>query len=214
MGKSLIRVGAVVGLLALGAYFGAAFLPLPARVAYTLVFAMGPLLALSFLGMHEALAAHRRSIAAYFGCALGFAAGVLVNLMLVIQGANNILREEAHAGLEPPAAEQAETVWRSVNRVQFSIDVSWDIFICLAGLLVGIAMLSHPTFGKLLGWFGIASSTLLLALNLYTFPIAPAYAGLVDLGPLVALWYGVVFARMLSVRDWSESARHAPPAPD
>ena len=212
MGRSLIRVGAVVGLLALFAYFGAVFLPLPARIGYMLVFAMGPLLALSFLGVHEALVAHRRSITAYFGCALGFAAGVLVNLMLVIQGANNILREEAHAGLEPQAGEQAETVWRAVNRVQFSIDVSWDIFICLAGVLIGIAMLSHPRFGKIFGWSGIALSTLLLALNLYTFPIGPAYAGLVDVGPLVALWYGAVFARMLFVSDWSETALRAPPA--
>lgn len=212
MEKSLIRVGAIFGLLALFSYFGAVFLPLPTRIGYMLVFAMGPLLALSFLGVHEALVAHRRSITAYFGCALGFAAGVLVNLMLVIQGANNILREEAHAGLEPRAAEQAESVWGAVNRVQFSIDVSWDIFICLAGIMIGIAMLSHPKFGKIFGWSGIAFSTLLLVLNLYTFPIGPAYAGLIDLGPLVALWYGVVFTRMLLAGDRSDTELGMPAA--
>jgi hypothetical protein len=180
MGTSLIRVGAIVGLLALFAYFGAVFLPLPEAIGYTLVFFMGPLLALSFLGVHEALVTHRRSVPAYFGCALGFAAGVLVNLMLVIQGANNILRERGLTEDESSVAQDAsETVWRAVNRVQFSIDVSWDIFICLAGILIGIAMLSHPRFGKIFGWSG---------------------------RPLVALWYAVVFAQMLMPGDWSSEA--------
>ena len=59
-----------------------------------------------------------------------------------------------------------------------------------------------PKFGKLFGWSGIGLGALLLALNMRTFPIAPAEAGSIDLGPLVALWFLAVFIRMLTLRDW------------
>ena len=214
MGTSLIRIGGIVGLLSLLAYFGAAFLPLPDAIGYLLVFAMGPLLSLSFLGVYAALTTHRRSVPAYFGCALGFAAGVVVNLMLVIQGANNILRERGLAEDASEVARQAsEIVWRAVNRVQSSVDVSWDIFISAAGILIAIAMLSHPRFGRIFGWSGITSSAALLILNLWTFPIAPAYAGLIDLGPLVALWFMAVFVRMLMPRGWGDESTKDSPAP-
>jgi hypothetical protein len=198
----LVRWGAISGLGALLSYFGAVFLPLPARVGYGLVFLMGPLLALSFVGIHAALAAHCDTVAARFGAVLGVIAGAIVNVMLVVQGANNILRLEA----SDAEREATREVWRAVNRVQFSVDVSWDIFITLAGILVGVAMLAHPKFGKLFGWSGIVLSVMLLALNMQTFPIGPADAGSIDLGPVVALWFGVVFVRMLMLDGWVREA--------
>jgi hypothetical protein len=193
----------VSGIAGLISYFGAVFIPLPDLAGYGLAFFMGPLLALSFVGVHAALAAHRDTVAARFGMVLGIVAGGIVNIMLVVQGANNILRaRNAASEMSEAELEAAELVWRAVNRVQFSIDVSWDFFITLAGILVGIAMLSHPQFGKILGWSGIVLSALLLALNMQTFPIGPAYAGSFDLGPVVALWYLAVFIRMLTLRGW------------
>jgi hypothetical protein len=48
-------------------------------------------------------------------------------------------------------------------------------------------------------WFavpGLLIGGLLLSFNTATFPSPPADAGLVDLGPLVGLWYLVVFVRL------------------
>ncbi|UCF20452.1 MAG: hypothetical protein JSU87_03320 [Gemmatimonadota bacterium] len=203
LAPALVQWGAVSGIAGLCSYVGAAFIPLPDLAGYGLVFFMGPLLALSFVGVHAALAAHRDSVTARFGMVLGIVAGGIVNIMLVIQGANNILRARgADSAMSEADRETAELVWRAVNRVQFSIDVSWDFFITLAGILLGIAMLSHPKFGKLFGWSGIVLGALLLSLNMWTFPIPPAEAGSIDLGPLVALWFLAVFIRMLTLRGW------------
>jgi hypothetical protein len=43
----------------------------------------------------------------------------------------------------------------------------------------------------------MAASAALLYLNLATFPVAPAYAGSVDLGPLLAVWFLIVYVRVL-----------------
>ena len=53
------------------------------------------------------------------------------------------------------------------------------------------------------GGTGIIAGLLLLALNLDTFPAGPAYAGSIDLGPVVALWFLAVFVRLLLIKDSS-----------
>lgn len=93
------------------------------------------------------------------------------------------------------ARELARQVHRSVNRVQYLIDVVWDIFIGAAGALVGWAALRHPSYGRIWGGVGLAASLALLYLNLDTFPYAPAESGSVDVGPLVAIWFLAMFSR-------------------
>jgi hypothetical protein len=88
-------------------------------------------------------------------------------------------------------------VHRAVNRVQMLIDAAWDVFICGAGFLIGFSMLRHPAFGRIFGGTGMDASAALLCLNLDTFPRGPACAGSVDLGPLLAAWFLVVYARSL-----------------
>ena len=58
--------------------------------------------------------------------------------------------------------------------MQYLVDVAWDIFICVAAVLIAIAMIRHPSFGKIWGGLGILAGGLLLFFNLYTFPFAPA----------------------------------------
>lgn len=194
--RSMARAGAVAGITAVSAYFGAAFLPLPDAVGLLLAFAFGPLLGISFLGLFHQIATHRDGPALRFGVAFGLMAGVAVTTMLVIQVGNNMFLETQLAAAESEAIkEAARLVHRSVNRVQMLVDVVWDVFICGAGMFIGWAMLRHPVFGRIFGWTGIVASALLLYLNLDTFPMPPAAAGSVDLGPLVAIWFFIVFIR-------------------
>jgi hypothetical protein len=195
--RSMARAGGVAGLAAVVAYFSAAFVPLPDTLTLWLAFAFGPLLAVSFLGLFHALKSERDGPALRFGVALGILAGATVTLMLTVQVGNNMFLDEQLSSADTELArEAARQVHRAVNRVQMLIDVAWDVFICGAGALIGIAMLKHRDFGRIWGGFGILASAALLYLNLDTYPRGPAYAGSVDLGPVVALWFLAVFVKI------------------
>jgi len=194
----MAMAGAIAGIAGVLSYFGAAFLPLPDAGGRLLGFAIGPLLAVSFLGLFHALATHRDGPTLRFGVVFGILAGCTVTLMLVVQIGNNIFLEQQLAVAETDSLrDTARLVHRSVNRVQMLIDVVWDLFICGAGFLIGVSMLRHPAFGRIFGLTGIAASIALLYLNLDTFPRGPAYAGSVDVGPVLAIWFLVVFGRVV-----------------
>ena len=72
------------------------------------------------------------------------------------------------------------------------MDVAFDIFYCLAVILFSSLMVGHRAFGRLIGSFGLLAGGGLLLLNLLTFPVPPALAGLVDLGPLTGVWWVIV----------------------
>jgi hypothetical protein len=179
------------------AYFGAAFLPVPDAVGRLLAFAFGPLLGFSFLGMYRYMSEYRDGPVLQVATLSGIIAGALVTAMLVVQVGNNMVRREGLAEAETEAARETVLLaWRAVNRVQYLLDVVWDIFICVAAILLAIAMLSHPRFGKIWGGLGIVAGALLLYFNMYTFPYGPGDVGSIDWGPLLALWFLAVFVRM------------------
>lgn len=179
-------------------YFGAAFAPLPDSIAMLLAFAFGPLLTVSFYSVNRFFSATRASIRLEIASLLGVIAGTMVTLMLVIQIGNGIVRADALAEAATESTREAiQQAWRAVNRVQYLIDVVWDIFICSASVLLGTYLYSHPRYGKIWGGSGVVAGALLLFLNLQTFPTAPAEAGSIDLGPVVALWFTAVFVRMI-----------------
>lgn len=200
--RTWIRLAWISGTASVACYFLAAFLPVPDVVGRLLAFAFGPLLSISFLGLYRFLAEHKDGPVLQVACLFGIIAGVLVTTMLVVQVGNSMVRADMVAAADgKTAGEAVDLAWRAVNRVQYLIDVVWDIFICVAAMLLAIVLMTHPRFGKVWGGVGLVSGLLLLVLNLQTFPTAPAYAGSVDLGPLVALWMLAVFIRISLIRS-------------
>lgn len=205
--RTWIRLAGFSGLASILCYFGAAFVPMPDVFVHVMAFAFGPLLSISFLAMYRFMADNDAGPVLQIACLFGIIAGVLVTSMLVVQVGNNIVREDLLASVDTDKAKESITLsWDAVNRVQYLLDVVLDIFFCVAAVMLAVSMLSHPKFGKIWGWIGIISGSMLLILNLYTFPTAPAYAGLIDLGPLVALWMTAVFIRMLLIKPGEASA--------
>jgi hypothetical protein len=191
------RLAWITGLGSLVCYFAAAFVPLPGPVTMVLAFAFGPLLTISFLGMYRFFGADRDTPLLQVACLAGVIAGVLVTTMLVIQVGNNMVREDTLADATSQAGQDAARVaWRAVNRVQYLVDVVWDIFICIATILLGAYLMAQRGFGRVWGGVGVLAGLGLLVLNLWTFPYAPGETGSIDLGPLVALWMGAVFVRL------------------
>lgn len=192
--------GAIVaGLLALVAYFFSVVLHvLPLPVARILFFLFGPFLALATYALGSFLAAGRDSVVLRMSIVLHVVAAAFVGAMAIVQNLHFTVMagrlDAAETGLEREIVD--EVLW-GVNNVQAALDVAWDVWITLAIVLLAAALLRHPLFHPAYAWVGAAVATATLALNLATYPTAPAEAGLVDLGPLVGLWYAAVLVQVV-----------------
>jgi len=111
-----IRLAAITALASILCYFMAAFLPLPDVLALLLVFAFGPLLCVSKLGIYRYMAVDRDGPVLQVACLFGIIAGVLVTIMLVVQVGNNMVRVDALAEADTDTAKEAIRT-RSVRKL-------------------------------------------------------------------------------------------------
>jgi hypothetical protein len=180
-----LRLLLLAGLAACLAYPLGVFAPLPDFVRTLLVAWFGPLLGLGSYGLFRALSLSRkRSVCGALGAAANAIAGALFTSMILVQLA------AGHRG----EGKFAQATW-------LGLDVAWDMYIGIGTALFAVAACRHEWFGKVLGIAGLIIAVLLLALNLWTFPVPPANAGLFDAGPLVGAWYfAVTIAAFLGLR--------------
>ncbi len=198
--RRLVLTGSACGLAGSVFYALVAAVELPRTVALLLFFAFGPLVSVGVVGLATYINARGRLVSAYLAQMFGIAAGVLVNLMAVVQVSNReYFRTYIAEAADPQQKEQLRQMLKGVFTVQLGIDVSWDIFISLATVLFGYALMRAPGLDRWLGALGMLSAASLLVLNLSTFPVPPGEAGSVDLGPAVGLWFMVVSIRVLVV---------------
>ena len=193
----------VIGGLGIVCYFGSVvFKPFPWTVGRLLFFFIGPLSAASAICLYKALEATTFRIPLLLGCVFSVVAGAIVNAMAVVQDMQfTYFGEQIRSASDATLREGLEQILWGVNVVQSGLDVSWDIFLSLGTILIAFAIFTHPLFGKVLGVLGVVAALGALTLNLITYPAAPAEAGLVDLGPAVGLWYGIVLVRLLIIRN-------------
>ena len=187
-----IKLGIWAGLATCLVYPSLVFLHLPYAGIVVLAAALGPLLGVAGLGLGRLLQIPRQSVTAKMAVAFTFTAGALVTAMLLVQ-----LAVKARAG-SSGASPELVGVW-------LGLDVAWDVYIGLGTGLFAVAMLRHPRFGPWFGIPGLAIASLLLVLNLYSFPTPPADAGLVDLGPLVGLWFLAATVQAWRSLRWAET---------
>lgn len=204
----------IVGVSALLVYLLAAldvlpiFGPVTERITLALVFAIGPVAMVAVIGIHELLRSSPLAFWLRVGTTFLIVAFALLNLMLVVQQMVRLrFREFRLATSDPNQSALLEAVFKGTDLVQQGIDVSFDMFYCLGVIALSAVMYREPSFGRLLGGFGVVSGAALLVFNLATFPHAPADSGLVDLGPLTGLWWLCVIIQIK--RTAARSAREA-----
>jgi hypothetical protein len=169
--------------------------------------AFGPRLSLASAGIYHLLKLHRNTVTAQVAAGANIMAGSIVNMMLVVQLAvsysmDNYLKNAGDAATK----STLELIRKTVDKVQLGLDVSWDVYIGIGTLLFAMCMLTHPRFGKIVGGAGALLAVLLLGFNLYSFPVPPANANLIDFGPFVGLWYLVVSVQTLRSITWAEKS--------
>ena len=197
------KVGIVTGFLACIVYPLLIAVPMPTTVTVLLAAAFGPLLSVAGVGLYRFISVHRKTVSLQIATMSCIIAGTVVNMMLVVQ---MTIREYMRLRLESAADGEAEELIRiaysAADKVQLGLDVSWDVYISVATILFAINMYRHPRFGRVIAAFGVGIGGLLLCFNFFTFPVPPAEAGSIDLGPLVGMWYFVVTIMLATSIKW------------
>lgn len=203
LAKHWVNVAVVSGALGIACYFGSVvFKPLPWSVGRLLFFAIGPLTVVSAVGLYKALEYSASRIPLLLGSVLTGIGGVIVNMMAVVQDMQfTYFGQQIRSAPSDAIEASLERMLWGVNVVQSGFDVSWDIFTSLGTIFLALAVWKHPLFGRAIGIVGIVAASAALSLNLIAYPTAPAESGLIDLGPAVGIWYGLLLARLYSVRQ-------------
>lgn len=182
-------IAGVTGLLANITYVIASAVPLGDIAEAVAASLFGPLIAAASVALYLLLASERATLAGQMGAVANVVAAGLVTAMVLVQLSVN----DVEAGLSPEVNEAFE-------HVEFGLDVAWDVFLVAGTILFGCAMIADRRFGRWFGVAGIIVAIALYALNFASFPTPPASDGLVDLGPLVGLWYAAVSIQALRLR--------------
>jgi len=185
-----IRAGVVAGVWACLAYPAAIFVPLPLWMSAVLAASFGPALALACVGLWRLIRLHQASVAAAAAAGLNAIGGALFTAMLLVQLAIGVA-----------TGDHTE---RPLQAVWLGLDVACDVYIGVGTAFFGFSMLRHPRFGRVFGGSGMAIALALLCFTLYTFPTPPADAGLVDLGPVLGVWYFAVTLRTWQSLSWAQ----------
>jgi hypothetical protein len=183
--RTWARASAICGLAAIVSYALLIGLPGPAALQALLTLGFGLGLTIASIGLYFSVAAPASPrVGLVAAVSNTVAAGLLVAMILV----------QLAIGSTGDAAGPA------LRAVSLALDVGWDLYVAAGTFLFALAMRRAPGFGPLFAWSGMAVAAGLLVLNVATFPVPPGDAGLVDLGPAVALWYVAVsiqLARLL-----------------
>jgi len=182
----------ITGLGAVISYTLLSILTGPYIAVVILAGAFGPLLAAASLGLYHVLAESGNPVLLQLAVIFNILGAATFTMMALVQLAVRYQIQSLGEGVENLAALRTSLVG-----VQLGLDIAWDIFISLGTLLFAISMLGDARFGWIVGISGILIAGALLILNLWTFPTPPAAKNLIDLGPLIGVWYLVVTIMMI-----------------
>ena len=169
-----VQAGVVAGFFASVLYPVLLFAPLPLGLTAAVATFFGPSIGVGSLGLYWLIRLHARSVTAALGAIHNVVAGGLFTAMVLVQLA---VRHNT-----PSVAKDLAGVW-------LGLDVAWDMYIGLGTLFLAYSMLGHPRFRWPFAAPGFILGLLVIVLNLIPFPVPPADAGLIDVGPFVGLWY-------------------------
>ena len=117
--------------------------------------------------------------------------GMLFAQLAVVAGIGEMTK-----GLDDQAATALR---RGLRLIDLGLDVAWDFLMGAAMVFWGVAMRSRRAFG---GWWGIPLVVLgiaVIVLNAATFPWPPGSHGLVDIGPVIALFFVGIAVRLIGL---------------
>ena len=193
-----IKTGSICGLLGGCMYFAAAFLTMPDLLVYIAAFGFGPLLAIGCTGIYYFLSDGDSSPRLQIAVVSAIAGGITLLLMLTVHQSIFSMTEKTPDNSSAEIMAVGKRMNKGLNSIHYGLDIAWDVLISVATILFGYSMTKKTALWKIAGFIGLALGLLLLAFNLYHFPIPPESAGSIDWGPFTAMWYLFIFILLLT----------------
>lgn len=197
--KNWIKTGLICGFLTVIIYPAIIFISFPIWITLVLACSFGFLLMIASIGLYNFISLNKKTVSLQLGVLFNIIASSVVTMMFTIQLA--LFQTKQSSSIEI-TKEMKNYIFQFPNTIQLGLDVVWDIFLGIGTILLAYNMLTHLRFGKIFGISGIIIALALLVFNLNTFPVPPAEAGSIDLGPLAALWYLAVTIRIAMSMKW------------
>jgi hypothetical protein len=195
----------VLGIAATAVYLTKTFVPMPFKAHVMVCMAFGPLIVAGAPGMAAYLKGRAESLLIDTAARFAVVAGAFHLAMTCVQTTTLMIMRERIAEAEEPTKAALRQILSSVHTVQLGLCFCWDLFIALATLLFGAAMIRRGGRLAALGAAGLLVGATFLAMKLWTYPIPPAEAGLFDLGPGMGAWY-MAFASVILLTARSTAA--------
>jgi hypothetical protein len=133
-------------------------------------------------------------------CAAVAAATFLV--MITVQTGLSLTLLEDYRVLEE-GVEKTAALWalRSMDQTQLAMDIAWDVWISMATVAFGIAMLNklNSNVVRLIGLSGVIAGVAGLGVNFFAYPLTPTAVGLPDPGIFFFTWFVLAAVHLVMV---------------
>ena len=189
--KQWIQVGCLSGILSTLLFLVLILVDLPLYLEFLFAGLFGVSYALIGFGIHHIVKLERETIASQLGALFVFVAGILFNVMLMMQltfkGQLELYKDDILALTDAQLFDQ----WiHLTDTLQLGIQFSIDLLTACGMLLLALALWKHLAFGKPWALSGGIIAVSLVIVKCISFPLTPGELGIpFVLGPLISLWF-------------------------
>ncbi|MBL7888299.1 MAG: hypothetical protein JNL24_02040 [Bacteroidia bacterium] len=128
---------------------------------------------------------------------------ILLSIAFIVFTILSIIQQTGLIRYKTIANKDLEETFFLVNSIQLGFDLVFDVFYGLGIMIISNVLLTENK-RSLVGWIGVISSTLLLGINILTFPEPPTTKGFIDMGPITLLWWILLIIKIKSNNLWQK----------
>ncbi|MEM8998657.1 MAG: hypothetical protein AAGB24_00205 [Bacteroidota bacterium] len=201
--KRWIQFGSLSGIASTVLFLILILVDLPIYLEFLFAGLFGISYAIIGFGVHHVIKLERESIASSLAVLFVFVAGILFNVMLMMQltfkGQLKMYRQKILALADTELFDQ----WINItDTLQLGIQFSIDLLTAFAMMLFSISMFRHRFFGTPWAISGAAIAVSLVVIKCISFPLTPEELGIpYILGPLISLWFFAVCVQSLRIAN-------------
>lgn len=149
---------------------------------------------IAFIGLKRLLETNICSNKITIGTIFGIIACSIMVKTSIIQG--TVMAESGKMFLQAKddvAKQIVVALYRGLRRIDYGLDISFDMFFFISWILLGLVMFKHKNFGRVFGAIGVLLFGAVTILNVLSAPNPP----IIEFSPIVTLWIAAVYIQMI-----------------